>query len=493
MQDKEEKENPVVRFPQLRSLLPHDRQFPIAYKLAMILTVMITLGMVSLGLLITKNQGHLLEQQIHTYANSMTRQLADSVTEPILANDNLALSVAISSTAKLDGVLGAAIYSDENRPLVESGLIPDAVVTPKHDSTTSIVWGREQGGQRAMASFFSPIRFREITLGYAMLTFDRDVLNQARKQSVTTIMSATLFMVFIGLLIAIYLGKRLTRPIHQLINGSRQISAGDYHFRFSERRNDELGLLIDSLNTMTDGLLHKEQVEKTFQRYVPRQVASELLNNLDQVRLGGKHVDASVLFADIVGFTRLSEDMPPHELNSLLNEYFTLIDRASHSFQGHIDKYMGDCAMLLFGVPAEDPEHCLHAISCAVLIQRLIADFNKQRLKQEEITVEFRIGVNSGTMLAGNMGSENRMEYTVVGDSVNLASRLSSVAGAGEIVVSEAVHNNAALANHFITRKHSTMRLRGKTKAVAIYQVLDVRDQLDNKKLAEIQTRLLLK
>ena len=100
------------------------------------------------------------------------------------------------------------------------------------------------------------------------------------------------------------------------------------------------------------------------------------LKDLDEVHLGGHHVEASVLFADIVGFTSMSEKMSPKEVNALLNEYFNYIALAANAYNGHIDKYIGDCAMLVFGVPEEDPEHSFHAVGCAILIQRIIESLN---------------------------------------------------------------------------------------------------------------------
>src|SRR5690606_36658815 len=128
----------------------------------------------------------------------------------------------------------------------------------------------------------------------------------------------------------------------------------------------------------------------------------------------------------IVGFTGMAEGMNPEEVANLLNRYFAQIVIACEMNQGMVDKYIGDCAMLVFGVPQADPEHFFHVITCALAIQRLVTMENEQRETRGQAPVRFRLGLNSGSMLAGNMGAHERMEYTVVGDSVNLASRLGS-------------------------------------------------------------------
>jgi adenylate cyclase len=225
---------------------------------------------------------------------------------------------------------------------------------------------------------------------------------------------------------------------------------------------------------MGEGLLRKEQVEQVFGRYVSPQVANKAIQELDEVKsvqLGGEHVSASVLFADIVSFTSMSEEMNPADVSQLLNEYFSNIALAVHFCNGHIDKYMGDCAMIVFGVPEERDDHAFLAVACSWMILELVKAMNNERLNMELRTVEFRIGVNGGTVLAGNMGSAERMEYTVVGDTVNLASRLSHAGEPGEIIITDEMYQEFALEHHTQSEVHGTIRLRGKKEPVALYEI----------------------
>lgn len=468
------------------------RYFPIAYKLALAITLLIAVGMGLLGLFIVDNQSRLLYRQMEDFGSTITKQVADAAQEPLLANDVLGLKVIVSRTVSHESIRGAVIYSDEMAPVVRAGITPPVTCQPARsaeEAPVSCNYNDEAAVSRFLIPFVTPVSFQDVIAGYALLHFDRSLLTRARKDAIKAITAATLLMVLIGIVVSVVLAKRVTKPIHKLIDASRAISAGRYDFRFRERRNDELGSLMESINSMTEGLLRKEQVEQTFSRYVSPKVAREVLNNLEQVKLGGQHVDATVLFADIVGFTSLSENMPPEEVSSLLNEYFTHIDRAAHACQGYVDKYMGDCVMLVFGIPEAEPEHAYHAISCAVLIRKVVAELNRRRRERGQVSVQFRIGINSGMMLAGNMGSSERMEYTVVGDSVNLASRLASVAGPDQVIVSETMCEQAGLRGRIIAKFHDTIRLRGKKEPVGTYRVLDVekkyRRQL-NAKLAEV-------
>lgn len=181
-----------------------------------------------------------------------------------------------------------------------------------------------------------------------------------------------------------------------------------------------------------------------------------------------------MLFADIVGFTSMSEKLPADEVASLLNEYFSYISMVSQLYRGTIDKYMGDCAMIVFGIPEKDDDHKFNAIACAVMIQRLVENINARRVRDGKYPVYFRIGVNSGLMLAGNMGSPERMQYTVVGEAVNLASRLHSVANKGQVVITEPFYKDSDINWRIMAQKHKSIQLRGIAEPVSTYIVYDV-------------------
>jgi adenylate cyclase len=246
---------------------------------------------------------------------------------------------------------------------------------------------------------------------------------------------------------------------------------GELRFRFKERRDDELGQLMSAFNDMAEGMLEKSQVMDALSRYVSPGVAKEILANLNDIELSGKRIDGSVIFADIVGFTQIAEEIRPEEVVSILNRYFTLITRACELNNGMVDKYLGDGIMLVFGAPQPDENHRFNAISCALLMQRLVDHENMQREKQGLFPVKFRIGINSGTMLAGNMGSRERMEYTVVGDTVNLASRLCSISNSGQIVISRDMYLHPKVEERVIAGEYQSIRLRGIREPVSTYLV----------------------
>jgi len=460
-------------------------QFPIAYKLAIIITMLISSGMILLGLVIVSNQTQLLRGQMTDFGQTVAGQLANSTKELILSDDILSIMVSVKNLGNHKGILGAVVYSEKGTKLATSGIVPQADIINLYAQSKnnqqkgySFEWVANNTDKQQnldVISFITPIRFQNLIAGHALVTFSKASLSQSLTETVNAIIAATIFMIILGIFTAYALGQRLSRPIHNLLDASKAIDSGDYSYRIDERRNDEIGSLIEGFNNMANGLLEKSQVENAFSRFVSTNVAKQIMDNLDGIQLGGQHVQATALFADIVGFTSMSEKLPPKEVATLLNEYFTYISMACELYNGTIDKYMGDCAMVVFGVPEEDPEHQFNAISCAIMIQRLIDRLNHIREQHGKQAVHFRIGVNSGEMLAGNMGSHERMQYTVVGEAVNLAARLHTAAEKGQIVVTDDMVKSTDIQWRIIAHRHKSIELRGIAEPVTTYIVTDLK------------------
>ena len=472
------------------------RHIPIAVKLAIILTLLISSGMVLLGLAIVTNQTTILRNQIHEFGQAVVSQLADSSKELLLSDDILSLMVVTSNLGNNSGILGAVIYSQKGIPIASSGVFPqDNIISlykppdKKPADSAEIEWQLQRQGSasKEVISFATPIRFQNLIVGYALVTFSKELLGETLTQTIHTIIAATLFMIVLGIITAYFLGKRLSRPIHHLMHASQAIHDGNYDYRIEDHRNDEIGYLIGAFNKMANGLLEKSQVENAFSRFVSPTVAKQIMENLDQVKLGGERVNATALFADIAGFTSMSEKMTAEDIASLLNEYFGYIADVSRLYHGTIDKYMGDCAMIIFGAPVEDPQHKLNAVCCAILIQRLIKHLNIEREKQGKITIDFRIGLNSGEMLAGNLGAHDRMQYTVVGESVNLASRLHSTAQRGQIAVTDYFVKDTDIQWYIIAHRHESLQLRGISEKVTTYIITDIKETYSEKIDAQLE------
>jgi adenylate cyclase len=217
----------------------------------------------------------------------------------------------------------------------------------------------------------------------------------------------------------------------------------------------------------------KRMIRQTFSLYVHGSVVEEMLANPERLRLGGEKKQLSVLFSDIRGFTSLSEMLSPEELVPQLNGYLTRMTNVVFDHHGTLDKYIGDAIMAIFGAPLPQDDHPEHACSTALDMMDKLRALQEEWREQGKPLLEIGIGINTGVMMVGNMGSEGRFDYTVLGDNVNLASRLEGLTKmyGVSIIVSETTWDVAK--ERFIGRELDVVRVKGKQNPVAIYQVMD--------------------
>ncbi|PKK89449.1 MAG: hypothetical protein CVV64_14310 [Candidatus Wallbacteria bacterium HGW-Wallbacteria-1] len=220
--------------------------------------------------------------------------------------------------------------------------------------------------------------------------------------------------------------KSLARPLETLISRMEGVRDGDYNTLTTVFLNDEMGRLKAHFNEMVLGLRQREFIRDTFGRYVSEEITREILEG-GKIELGGEKVTATVLFSDIRNFTAMSENMEADEVVAFLNELFSHIVKPIHSNGGVVNKYIGDCVMALFGVPAGKCDHGERAIRAALGMRAALEDFNAVRLARGDSEVKIGIGIHTGQLVAGNIGALDRMEYTVIGDTVNVASRIESM------------------------------------------------------------------
>ncbi|MGM0677437.1 adenylate/guanylate cyclase domain-containing protein [Ectothiorhodospira marina] len=438
---------------------------PVAFKLGLTICALIVTCMALVGVVILNQQSALLRSQMDDFGQAMVMQLAESSKELVLADDSLALNALITNLAGSEAVLGAAVFDRDGERLAHSGMIPEAEKDQKGSFSDT-----------EATAYRGEIRFQDITLGSAMVTLSRSAQQIGTRTTTQAIILTTVFMSVLGGAAAFIMGQRLSRPVHRLVEATRAIGDGDYRYRLPDGRRDEIGHLMSAFNRMAQGLLEKSQVEGALSRYVSAGVAREIMSNLDRVSLGGRQVEASVMFADIAGFTRLSETMDPDQVARLLNEYFTHISHIARQHQGSIDKFMGDGVMVVFGVTDEDPDHRFHAIASGVMLQHLVSRLNRVREEGGQEAVRFRVGINSGPMMAGNMGAEDRMQYTVVGDAVNLASRLMTAAEPGQVLIHQALFDDPDIRWRVRGQPYRSIAIRGKSQPVATCQVHDLSD-----------------
>ena len=215
----------------------------------------------------------------------------------------------------------------------------------------------------------------------------------------------------------------------------------------------------------------KRIVKALFGRYVSRDVFNQLIHNPELAELGGKRRDMTVLFSDIRGFTTVTEKGNPEELVGQLNDYFSRMVEVVFQHHGTIDKFVGDMVMALFGAPVDDRDHAQHAVDAAVEMVAALGQLNRKWVAEGKVPFDIGIGVNSGDMIAGNIGSQSIMSYTVIGDNVNLGARLESLTKEyrTRIIISDATR--ARLQTTYTVRALGDVTVKGKTRPVAIFEI----------------------
>lgn len=438
---------------------------PIAIKWTIYIGALITLVMGVLGWFLITQQNSFHMREVKGFGEILVEQLAHSASEPLLADDQFNLQGLVSRQMQNHNVVGAAI-APAGKSWIISGNVPQKI--PDVEEKEPLIWDWRDAhlNQHPAITFFSPVNFRDVIAGHAMITLDREFLDRDQQRTIGIISYATIGLILIAGVLSYILSKRLSRPFTLLARAGKDAEPGALVSPLDMDRQDEIGQVYAYFDRMTVGLLEKRQVEAALSRYVSPVVAEKILSNLSTPRLANQEMEGSILFCDIVGFTQLSEDLPADEVAALLNLYLGAIANAAHRCRGVVDKFIGDSAMILFGVPEPDREHGAQAIRCAWLIQAMVRHINKQRRQQGMEPIMLRIGINSGQMLAGNIGIPDRLEYTVVGDTVNLASRLCGAAPADGIMMSETTAEFPGVAEMVELHRQPALKIRGKKNLV---------------------------
>ena len=276
-----------------------------------------------------------------------------------------------------------------------------------------------------------------------------------------------------ALLIAHQVTGSIRRPLQAVGEFARKVGAGDLTAHVNVTGRDVAGRLAGTLNEMVAGLQERDHVKEVFGRYIATQVSDKILKG--QVNLGGEAREVSILFSDIRNFTGMSEEMTPEQVVSFLNDYFSEMVDAVFENGGVLDKFIGDGLMAVFGSLGDQPDHPRRAVQTALRMRALLAKINGVRSVAGKKPIAIGIGIHTDQVIVGNIGSRKRLEYTVVGDGVNTASRLQGLNKdfGTTILISETTY--AAVQHEFECRLMPDAQLRGKTKELKFYEVVSVR------------------
>lgn len=418
------------------------RRIPIFAKLAIVSTFLMSLFICSISFIILWEQKQQFLSQLNDLGDSLVRIAGNNAADKILGEEELVLFQLAKNLAQNEQVLFAAI-TDHKRIIRAHSRMENVglLYEPPQKVTTLQAAGPVRKsiirlGEEEVLYFETQVLYQNLKVGEVHLAVSQAKILKSLSDAKFFVLMLTLAVIGLGIMLSLGLSMYFTVPIRQLSETAKALGMGQFSHRVRTKRNDEFGDLAFAFNRMAEDLEVKEKIKDSFGRYVTPEIVDIILANPESQWMKGATVDASVLFVDIRGFTALSENKTPEVIVELLNDYLTRVTDRVIKHGGHVNKFVGDEAMAVFGAPAANPDHALAAVRAGLDIQDAIAELNLQK-KMNGMKIGVGVGINSGEMLSGNLGSQKRMEYTVIGDNVNIASRLTKVAKAGEILISK--------------------------------------------------------
>jgi adenylate cyclase len=289
-------------------------------------------------------------------------------------------------------------------------------------------------------------------------------------------------VLFIAILFIWFFSKSISVPLKKLSAAAGRIKGGEFDIGLKAKSRDEIGVLTESFVEMGRGLAERERLRDTFGRFINETIAEQAMKG--ELTLGGETKQVTVFFSDIRSFTAISEKLEPQEVVEFLNDYMTRMVECVDKTGGVVDKFIGDAVMAVWGAPvsagsaAKDAFNCVHS---ALMMRMALLEFNKDRGGNKKPVIRIGCGINTGDVVAGQIGSHKRMEYTVIGDAVNLASRTESLNKpfGTDILITE--NTWALVGRYLITEEMPPVQVKGKEKPVRMFAVINIRPEKDKK------------
>ena len=322
--------------------------------------------------------------------------------------------------------------------------------------------------------------YRRLSFGdlAVLTTADAAVLLQPVAETTKRNIYLSIIVLFLAVMFIWFFSKSISRPVKTLAHAAERIEQGEFELDLKPKTRDELGLLTSSFVKMGKGLAERERLKDSFGRFINKEVAELAMKG--ELALGGETKDVTVFFSDIRSFTAISEKLTPTEVVEFLNEYMTSMVECVNATHGVVDKFIGDAVMSVWGAPtsAGSPkEDALNCIRAALRMRAALMIFNRGRGGDKKPVIRIGCGINSGPVVAGQIGSTQRMEYTVIGDAVNLASRteaLNKPLGT-DILITE--YTYALVHDRVLVEEMPSVTVKGKEKPLRMFAVINMPDE----------------
>nr|BFD62247.1 hypothetical protein BdHM001_09280 [Bdellovibrio sp. HM001] len=309
-----------------------------------------------------------------------------------------------------------------------------------------------------------------------------EVSNEVKRRAIFVAGSAISMAIFFIFLFSM----TLTSPIEKLAEMINLVSKGNFNVkaRAAVRSHDEVGDLAEAFDQMTEGLKERDKVKSLFSKFHGSSVAEDLINK--DIGVGGQTKEVVVFFSDIRGFTAFSEKRSPEEVVEMLNEYFGVMVKIINSHGGVVDKFIGDAIMAVWGAPKSSDRDAHQAVRACLEMRRALEELNERRIARNQPPINIGMGLHAGKAISGTIGSDERMEYTVIGNTVNTASRIeaSTKAFGADLLISDTVIER--IGEDFKTELAGAAEVKGRSEALKMFKVRGYRAEDGN--MVEVRT-----
>ena len=299
------------------------------------------------------------------------------------------------------------------------------------------------------------------------------LLRISESRRMTLILCVIAFI--LSLIFSLAIARSITNPLIRLTGSAQRLRSGDLDVQFDTHSADEIGTLAFTMNDMVQGLRDRDFIRDAFGRYLSPELAHRFMHDPDSLRLGGHMEQVTILMSDLRGFTSLSERIGPEQMVQLLNRYLGCMTEVIIHYRGTIIEFIGDAILVIFGAPLREVDDPERAVRCAIAMQRAMLEFNAQSAAEGIPALEMGIAVNTGKVVAGNIGSESHVKYGVVGEPVNLTARIESLNLGGQVLISQATYN--LVADRVITKAPKIVSLKGVTGRLHVYELKGIQGE----------------
>jgi class 3 adenylate cyclase len=273
----------------------------------------------------------------------------------------------------------------------------------------------------------------------------------------------------LGVLIAFFVSRSISEPLRLLARKARRIHQGDLTVTFEADSRDEIGELNATMAEMVEGMRDRDFIRAAFGRYVSPDLVDRFIADPSSLDLGGQLVRVTLLMSDLRGFTRLSEALPPQKMVRLLNNYLGAMTEVIRAHRGTIIEFIGDAILVVFGAPLKADDDPARAVRCAVAMELRLRELNAANAELDLPRLSMGIGLHTGDVVAGNIGSDQQAKYGVVGEAVNLTARIESLTLGTQLIISDALRE--AVGDVVVLGAHRVVRVKGITRALSIWNV----------------------